>query len=80
MIMAIRKGQFPHVEVNPFEPYVDWCVVWIFRELTHSLSTFAASLTLRSCQQPTSSFWVSGCFCYWPGCSCYWPLQGVPQS
>mmetsp|Transcript_26073 Transcript_26073/g.70597 ORF Transcript_26073/g.70597 Transcript_26073/m.70597 type:complete len:593 (+) Transcript_26073:13-1791(+) len=24
MIMAIRKGQFPHVEVNPYEPYVDW--------------------------------------------------------
>ena len=24
MIMAIRKGQFPSVEVNPFEPYVDW--------------------------------------------------------
>eukprot|EP00967_Tisochrysis_lutea_P151633 scaffold295407_cov18-Tisochrysis_lutea.AAC.1 len=26
MIMAIRKGQFPHVEVNPYEPYVDWWV------------------------------------------------------
>lgn len=24
MIMAIRKGQFPSVEVNPYEPYVDW--------------------------------------------------------
>ncbi|KAL6755488.1 NUC169 domain-containing protein [Haematococcus lacustris] len=24
MIMAIRKGQFPHVEINPFEPYSDW--------------------------------------------------------
>lgn len=26
MIMAIRKGQFPHVEINPYEPYDDWCV------------------------------------------------------
>jgi len=24
MIMAIRKGHFPHVEVNPYEPYIDW--------------------------------------------------------
>uniref|UniRef100_A0A7S0RRE2 Ribosome biogenesis protein BOP1 homolog n=1 Tax=Chlamydomonas leiostraca TaxID=1034604 RepID=A0A7S0RRE2_9CHLO len=24
MIMAIRKGHFPSVEVNPYEPYVDW--------------------------------------------------------
>lgn len=24
MVMAIRKGQFPHLEVNPYEPYVDW--------------------------------------------------------
>jgi hypothetical protein len=26
MIMNIRKGHFPHVEVNPYEPYVDWWV------------------------------------------------------
>lgn len=24
MIMRIRKGQFPHLEVNPFEPYNDY--------------------------------------------------------
>lgn len=24
MIMRIRKGQFPHVEVNPYEPYLDY--------------------------------------------------------
>lgn len=24
MILRIRKGQFPHVEVNPYEPYIDW--------------------------------------------------------
>eukprot|EP00878_Enallax_costatus_P022018 GHUV01023341.1.p1 GENE.GHUV01023341.1~~GHUV01023341.1.p1 ORF type:complete len:177 (+),score=38.84 GHUV01023341.1:913-1443(+) len=24
MIMRIRKGQFPHVEVNPYEPYIDY--------------------------------------------------------
>ncbi|PRW59011.1 ribosome biogenesis BOP1-like protein [Chlorella sorokiniana] len=24
MIQRIRQGQFPHVEVNPFEPEVDW--------------------------------------------------------
>mmetsp|Transcript_31118 Transcript_31118/g.69148 ORF Transcript_31118/g.69148 Transcript_31118/m.69148 type:complete len:730 (-) Transcript_31118:537-2726(-) len=24
MIMRIRKGQFPSVAVNPYEPYVDW--------------------------------------------------------
>ncbi|KAG2483393.1 hypothetical protein HYH03_017745 [Edaphochlamys debaryana] len=24
MVMRIRKGQFPHVEVNPFEPYNDY--------------------------------------------------------
>jgi ribosome biogenesis protein ERB1 len=24
MVLRIRKGQFPHVAVNPYEPYVDW--------------------------------------------------------
>lgn len=24
MIQRIREGRFPHVEVNPFEPEVDW--------------------------------------------------------
>jgi ribosome biogenesis protein ERB1 len=24
MVMRIRAGRFPQVEVNPYEPYVDW--------------------------------------------------------
>eukprot|EP00879_Flechtneria_rotunda_P015927 GHRR01016656.1.p1 GENE.GHRR01016656.1~~GHRR01016656.1.p1 ORF type:complete len:555 (+),score=167.55 GHRR01016656.1:411-2075(+) len=24
MIMRLRKGQFPHIEVNPYEPYIDY--------------------------------------------------------
>jgi hypothetical protein len=29
MIMAIRKGHFPHVEINPYEPYNDW---WVWEQ------------------------------------------------
>lgn len=24
MVMRIRKGQFPSVDINPYEPYNDW--------------------------------------------------------
>jgi len=25
MLMRIRRGQFPHAEVNPFPDYSEWC-------------------------------------------------------
>lgn len=38
MIMAIRKGQFPHVEVNPYEPEINWCVLRVSRYRVCGLS------------------------------------------
>jgi hypothetical protein len=49
MIMAIRKGHFPHVEINPYEPYVDWCVPACVRECVYVRVCACACVSLCVC-------------------------------